>query len=206
MSRRLGSRFSQSKRHQSVLVGRLTLNSNQHVVQVTRTPADDGENVEVKIAGLSKLLTWDGARGARSANERATDSDRLLIERLVLDSPDQFVLAQLRGASYSTIGRNVRAEKADDNNKVALWNIIRVGDPQRDEATQAASSWRLYYVNAETGLIDRIESELEGDRIVAELSGWTDQNGEKFPARITWRRQGQTIMEYSLSNFSHSSH
>lgn len=83
-----------------------------------------------------------------------------------------------------------------------LWNIVRVNDPEPDEARRPQCRWRLYYLNAVTSLIDRIESEVQGQRIVAEISGWTDHSGEQIPTQITWTRQGQTLMQFSLVNFS----
>jgi len=204
MGRRLGGRFAPGKREKSVLIGNLTIGSESRVLHTTRTQTDDGEQVEIRIAGSPGLLTWDKGQGARSSGSRANRSDRELIERLVLDGPDQFVLAQLRGASYYTVARNVRPVDAGDNYAGPLWNIVRVNDPEPDETKRAQSSWRLYYVNTATGLIDRIESEVEGQRIVAVISGWTEPSGEKVPTQITWTRQGQTLMQYSLTNFSHA--
>jgi hypothetical protein len=125
------------------------------------------------------------------------------MERLVFDSPDQFVLAQLRGASYFVMGRNVRPDNAGENYSGPLWNIVRVSDPEIDEGRRPLSKWRLYYINTATGLIDRIESEVDGERTVAEFSGWTDVNGEKVPTEITWTKQGQRLMHFRLTNFSH---
>jgi hypothetical protein len=203
LGRRLGKRFSPGKREQSSVVGTLTIGSEQRTVRTIRKQTDDGEQVEIKIDGSPGSLTWDAGQGALSSGARASGSDRDMIERLVLDSPDQFVLAQLRGASYYTIARNVRPAEAVDGYRGSLWNIVRVDDPERDESKQPQSRWRLYYVNVTTGLIDRIESEVQGRRILAEIS-WTDANGEKLPAQITWTHQGQTMMQYSLTNFSHA--
>jgi hypothetical protein len=202
LSRRLGKRFSPDKRAQSVLVGMLTVGAEQQVVRVVRRQTDDSEQVEINPAGSRNVLTWDARQGAQEGGERA-GSERDLIERLVLDSPDQFVLAQLRGASYQTVGRNVRPVEAGDGYAGPLWNIVRVNDPQRDEQKRALSPWRLYYINTRTGLIDRIVSEAEGERVEATLSGWTEVNGEKVPGEITWTRQGQTVMQFHLMNFSH---
>ena len=204
LGRRLGTRFSPGKREKSVLVGTLTIGTERRVVQTIRTQTDDGEQVEIKIAGAPGSLTWDASQGALSSGSRPTGSDRELIERLVLDSPDQFVLAQLRGASYYTLARNVRPVDAGDSYAGSIWDIVRINDPEPDETKRPQSRWRLYYLNAVTGLIDRIESEVGGQRIVAEISGWTDQNGEKVPTQINWIRQGQTLMRYSLVNFSHA--
>lgn len=204
MGCRLGARFAAGKREKSVLVGTLTVGSERRTVQTIRTQTEDGEQVEIKIAGSATSLTWDKGQGALSSGSRASGSDRELIERLVLDSPDQFVLAQLRGASYYTVAYNVRPVNAGDKYAGPLWNIVRVNDPEPDEAKRPQSRWRLYYINVATGLIGRIESEVGGQRIVAAISGWTNQDGEKVPTEITWTGQGQTLMQYSLTNFSHA--
>lgn len=185
-------------------MGTLTVGTERQLVQTTRTQTDKGEEVEIKIAGAQGSLTWEAGQGALSSGSRATSSNRELIERLVLDSPDQFVLAQLRGASYYTVARNVRPADAGDNYAGQLWDIVRVNDPEPDETKQPQSRWRLYYINTATGLIDKIESEVGGKRIVAELSGWNDQNGEKVPTQIKWTQQGRTLMQYTLANFSHA--
>jgi len=203
MSRRLGQRFLAGKREKSILHGVLTIGSEQRVVQTTRTQTDDGEEIEITAAASSQSLTWRRAQGTRSSNGQATKSERELVERLVFDSADQFVLAQLRGASYFAMGRNVRPENAGDNYSGPLWNIVRVSDPEMYEGKRPLSKWRLYFINTATGLIDRIESELDGERIVAELSGWTDIDGERLPTEITWTKQGQQVMHYRLANFSH---
>lgn len=203
MGRRLGKRFSPGKREKSVLIGTLTIGSERQTVQTTRTQTDDGEQVEIMIAGSPVTLNWDAGQGPLSASSRATGNDRELLERLVFDSPDQFVLAQLRGASYYTIAHNVRPDGATDNSSGRLWNIVRVDDPERDPGKRPLSPWRLYYLNTSSGLIDRIVSDIQGQQIVAELT-WTETNGEKVPAQITWTRQGQRIMQYNLTNFSHA--
>ena len=202
VARRLGTRFGHGNRTQSTIIGTLTIGTETRMVRTVRTQTDDGEQIEIDAAGTGGVLTWDANRGAFSGASRAQGTERDLIERLVFDSPDQFVLAQLRGASYFTIARNVRPTDAGENYRGPLWNIVRVNDPDNNEVRQPQSRWRLFYINAVTGLIDRIESESQGQRIVTEISGWADVNGERIPSRITWTRQGQTLMQYRLMSFS----
>lgn len=202
MGRRLGQRFSPVGREKSQLIGTLNIGSERRIVHTTRSQTDDGEQVEIKIAGIPGKLFWDLAEGARSANGKASGSDRDLVERLVLDSPDQFVMAQLRGASYRTVARNVRPVDADENYSGPLWNIVRVGEPSTDREKRSQSAWRLYYIDTKTGLIGRIVSEMRGEMVEAEVSDWTEVNGEYVPRQITWTSQGQTIMQYRLTNFS----
>jgi hypothetical protein len=204
LARKLGSRFLADETKTSVVSGTLTIGADERTMQLARKQTEDGESVEIQITGWPTPLTWDSKQGGVASGRSATGSDRVLIERLVFDSPDQFVLMQFRGASYYKVARAVRPIGATDDYNGPLWTIVRVDDPEQDEAKRPGSRWRLYYLNTTTGLIDRIESEIEGKRIVAEISSWTEQNGEKVPARIVWMRDGQTLMQYRLTNFSQS--
>ena len=124
------------------------------------------------------------------------------MERLIYDSPDYFVLAQLTGASYYTVVRNLRPDDAPDNYEGPLWTVVRVDDPSHDEQARAGSRWRLFHLNTITGLIDRIISEEQGQKIEAGFSDWTERSGEKFPATITWTSNGQVLMTLNLINLS----
>jgi hypothetical protein len=203
VARRLGKRFDPRNRAQSVIVGKLTIGNETRTVRTVRTQTEDGEQIEIKSAGKAGALTWDRKSGALSDSARAKGPDRDLVERLVFDSPDQFVLAQLRGASYFTVARNVRPTDAGDNYCGPLFNIVRVSDPEADESKSAQSRWRLYYIDTATGLIDRIESELNGRRIIAELSEWREQDGQQIPTKIVWQQDRQTVMEYHMTSFAH---
>lgn len=203
VARRLGKRFDPGKRAQSVIVGRLTIGNETRIVRTTRTQTDDGEQIEINLAGKGGALTWDSSRGVVSGGARAQGMERDLVERLVFDSPDQFVLAQLRGASYFTIARNMRPKDAGENYRGALWNVVRVSDPDEDRSKGPQSLWRLYYIDTVTSLIHRVESELNGRRIIAELSEWREQDGQQIPTKIVWQQDGQTVMEYHMNSFAH---
>ena len=204
LARKLGARFLADETKTYAVLGTLTIGSEARTMQMMRTQTQDGESVEIRLTDSPAILTWDAEKGGTASGRNATDGERALIERLVFDSPDQFVLMQFRGASYYTVARAARPVNAPDGYDGPLWTIVRVDDPERDATKKPESRWRLYYLNTATGLIDRIESEVEGKRILAEFSSWTEQNGEKFPARIVWTRDGKTLMQYSLTSFSQS--
>lgn len=199
LNRSIGQRLTGHKPVMSVMIGTLIIGAEEHRVRILRRQDNGGESVEVTIGGNGAPLTWNAQEGARSHGGSPSDSERLLVERLTLDSPDQFVLAQLRGASYYTVAHNVRPEQATEDYTGPLWNIVRVGEP----ATGGVPGrWRLYYLNTVTGLIERIVSQEQEESVMAELSGWTTVNGEKVPSQITWSRQGQVFMKFALTNFS----
>ncbi len=113
----------------------------------------------------------------------------------------------MRGASYYTVARNVRpAEAGDaDNYNGPLWDLVRVDYPEQDATTQPLSRSRIYYLNSATGLIDKIVYEIRNERIEVNFSGWREEGGEAVPARTTWTHEGQSLMEFRVTNFSTNS-
>lgn len=203
VARQLGNRFGRSARGTSVLVGTIRIGDGDQPVNLTRQQTQTGETVQLLLA--DRRLSWNEQEGAKAASGVMSDADRLLVERLTLDSPDQFVLAQLRGASYFTVARNVRPADAQDGYAGPLWNLVRVDEPQQqDESLRPQSTWRIYYLNVQTGLPDRVEYQLNGQEIRVEFLEWSEQQGEKTPSIVRWTSNGQPIMEYRAANVSHN--
>lgn len=208
LSRRIGGeRFTSGMTSSLIVQGVLkTDTDSQNVTIVRRQTADeDGEHVEVALGSNRASLAWAKDSGPQGLGRSLAQTERILLERLTYDSVDQFILAQLRGASYSVVIRNLRPDDAGDDYAGPLWDVVRVDDPEPDEQKRALSPWRLYYINRTTGLIDKVVSEVQGERIEAQLSEWTERNGEKFPASITWSRGGQNLMTFNLINVSFAS-
>ena len=204
LSRRVrGERFDAKKPRSVILQGVLTTGTEHRTLQIKRSQSESGEQVEIALAGADAALRWDATSGARSSAGAIDFSDRALLERFTFDSADEFILAQLRGASYSVVARNVRPDDAADDYSGAIWDVVRVDDPEQDQQKKPLSAWRLYYINTKTGLLDRIVCDSQGDRIDANLSDWIDQSGEKFPSAITWTSQGRTLMSFNLTNVSY---
>ena len=201
VSRRLGARFSHKARGTTTITGTLIIGTNQQLATIIRRQTDDGESVDVVLGG--RTLKWRNAEGVTGVPSSPTASERTLVEQLVFDSPDQFILAQLRGAAYYALARNVRADVGgSDSYTGPLWDLIRVEEPATEERAQPLSTSRLYYVNVKTGLIDKIVSEYGDARIEANLFAWVDQAGEKVPSHIIWKRGEETIQEFRLTNLA----
>lgn len=204
LSKKLGRRFADSQRSISTLTGSLTVGPNLQLFKLTRRQNKRGERVEIETAMEPSLLTWEEAEGPKSTARALNETQRALVERLTFDSADQFVLAQLRGASYYTLARSVRPAEAGDSDAYngPLWTIVRIDDPDRDDRRKPESKSRLYFINESTGLIDKIVSELQGDRIEASFSGWASHEGETIPTQITWTQNGQAILQLKVNNFA----
>ena len=180
--------------------GVLTTATDRHIVQIVRTQNGSGEHVDISLTGTTTPLSWDATSGARTSAGTLSAADRALLERFTFDGADQFILAQLRGASYSVVARNVRPDDAPEDYAGPLWDVVRIDDPEQDQQKQPLSRWRLYYLNSVTGLIDKISYDSLGDRIEASLSDWTDRNGEKFPSTITWTSHEKPLATFNVTN------
>jgi hypothetical protein len=203
LSRLLGKRFTPSLESATYIVATLTTAGVEQSVSNTRRQTSTGEDVAIASTDGAGTLNWNEADGATAIGANLDKAQQLLIERVALDNPDQFVLAQLRGASYYTVAHNVRADAGGaENYSGPLWNVVRVDEPQTESTRRALSNYRLYYINVQTGLIDKIVSELEGETIEAAILAWSDQLGDRFPSHIVWKRGNETVQEYRLISVS----
>jgi hypothetical protein len=202
LSRRLGNRFRAIGRDSSVISGNLIVGTDQQSVNIVRQQTDTAEMVEIAVG--TKTFTWNDVGAAKASSRSPNKAERLLVERLVFDSPDWFVLAQLRGASYRVVARNVRPVEAggSENYTGPIWDMVQVSDPEKDLDKKSSSPWRLYFVNSNTGLIDKIVCELEGEKVETIFSNWTTVDGEKVPSHIIWKQQDATLMEFVLTTFT----
>lgn len=200
VARQLGKRFSATSKETSVVAGTLMLAGATQPLTITRQQTDTGEQIELLIG--SRALSWNAQEGTKAANGLIGDAERLLAERLTLDSPDQFVLAQLRGASYFTIAQNVRPAAANDGYSGPLWDLVRVAEPPEKDEARPLSQWRIYYLNTATNLPDRVEYELNGQPMTVEFLEWTKQDEEALPSHVRWSSNGQTLMEFRATSIS----
>jgi hypothetical protein len=200
VARQLGKRFSATSKGTSVVAGTLTISGAEQPLTITRRQIENGEQVDLQIG--SRALSWNAQDGTKAGESPAGNTERLLAERLTLDSPDQFVLAQLRGASYFTIARNIRPAGANDGYAGPLWDLVRVAEPQEKEEVPSLSPWRIYYLNVQTNLPDRIEYELNGQPITVEFLEWTKQGEETSPSHVKWSTSGQSLMEFRANSVS----
>ena len=212
LGRALGKRFNERVDVESQSSGTLTVDQEQRQVHITRGKNDAGESLNVTLTGGGRnraTFTWEAGEGVQASdNRRVEEAERLLVERLVYDSPDYFVLAQLRGASYYAVARQVRPAAAggDDNYAGPTWDIVSVREPAHSgEGGFRQRRVRLYYLNTKTSLIDKVVTREEDEtQTVAEITAWEERGGERAPAHIIWRRGAEVLLEYRQTSFAHT--
>ncbi|HZG54229.1 MAG TPA: hypothetical protein VEZ40_19160, partial [Pyrinomonadaceae bacterium] len=214
LGRALGKRLMARGEVESHSTGTLTAGDNRQQVHITRRRMNTGEDIIVGLTGGGRgrtTFTWDAVEGVKTSGGRGMEEDeRLLIERLVYDHPDYFVLAQLGGASYYTVARHVRPADAgsDDNYAGSLWDVVCVRESVQggDGSSAKQQITRLYYLNIKTNLIDKVVTPHadETQTVVAEIAAWEERGGERVPAHIIWRRGAEVLMQYRQATFAHT--
>src|SRR5215510_1845545 len=66
LSRRLGNRFSLSRKSSSTIAGILITGGVEQNVNITRRQTPDGEDVGIGITGEARTLSWNDADGAKA--------------------------------------------------------------------------------------------------------------------------------------------
>lgn len=204
--RLLGSRFLVSGKDASILTGTLTADGQSFSVRIERMQTDQDEQVAIALNGGQGALGWSGKEGARLTGGSLNSSQRKLIERIALDSPDQFILAQLRGVTYKTLARHVVPPGASSIEDYVgpSWTAIHVGEIGEPGEIKAISPYRVYYFNSTTGLLDKVASKEGDEYVMADLSNWTEQDGEKIPTKIVWTINKQLVMELNINGATHA--
>ena len=202
MRRTLGQRFLIPGQEISTVTGTLVVNGASHSINLIRTATGEGDQASMAMDGGAASSGWDTSNGATVGGQGADSSEASIIERLVLDSPDELILGQLRGASYYSVAQNVMPAGSTPGAYTGpLWDVVRLGEPSVAGVSQAQSPWRLYYINTQTGLLDRIVSH-EGSAITADITAWAQQGGELYPSHITWSRNGQVVMDLTVTGMA----
>ncbi len=205
LRQRLGKRFLTQGKVATEIVGMLQRGQEHQLIRLTRSYSETGEVVTFTLAGKTAIFQWRDDSGALSDGARASADTRTLIERLVLDSPDQFVLAQLRRTAYQKIAEAVRPEESistdkNENYTGPLWTLVQVLEAGTVADRRPLSAVRQYYLNQNTGLLDRVLSQEDGKTVTAEIAGWVERNGETFPSLITWKSGGEELMKLTVNN------
>lgn len=205
LRQRLGKRFLAQGKIATEMVGTLQRGQEQQPIRLTRNYSEAGETVTFTLGGKTTVFQWRDDSGALSDGVRASDDTRKLIERLALDSPDQFVLAQLRRTAYRTIAEAVRPEESissdkNENYTGPLWTLVQVLETGAVADRRPLSAVRQYYLNQQTGLLDRVLSQEDGKTITAEIAGWVERSGETFPSVITWKSGSEELMKLTVNN------
>jgi hypothetical protein len=196
--RAMGDRLEKPGKERLTLTGTLMRDGDSApFVMVSEFPGK--LRLEVTGRGAGNTLVFNERARGRGATD-ARDAD--LIETLVFDTAEHFFEGQSLGVGTRLLGSRFRADDgATPHYDGPFYDIYQV-----DETVEAARPPRhrtkLYYVNSDTMLIERVRYEDQGGgatvRVGVELE-WQQVGGQRVPRRITRTEGGSPVLTFVVN-------
>lgn len=149
----------------------------------------------------SRVIGFDGAK-AWAQDGRLSADDLAVIETLVFDSPDHFLLSQTQGYATRALGQRFRLDSEAVTKDTVFYDIYQVGD-QINIATASRPQPKMFYLNSTTQLLERVhyETERDGQTVKVEvlLTGWEKSNNQQLPRLITRLENGKEVLRIAVN-------
>lgn len=186
----LGERFEKRGQERVTLTGTLNWSAGTSTVRLTweypgllRVDLDTG-----------RILTFDGMRFSTNGEPLESHESRL-IEALLQDSPEHFLIGQATGFASRLLGLRFRLDNGRDRAyRGPYYDVFAVVNPSGGQASARAR--KFYYFNSDSQLLERVRYEAPGPggpvQAETELADWRTEQGERVPYRITHSRAGET--------------
>lgn len=176
--RQLGDRLERPGKERLTLLGTLTRLSGSQVETAPFRLITEFQNrmrLEEQVGTQLRVTVFNGSNAAKlggPVNRRDED----LIETLVFDSVDNYLIKQTQGAATRFLGSRFRLDNGEAENYSGSYydlyqttDQIRIGPSIREQSKQ-------YYFNSDTQLLEHVRYEIqpEGARVSVEvqITGW----------------------------------
>lgn len=201
----LGDRLEKPGKERLTLLGTIT-----RLTEADRSPAPISLTLEFpdrlrleEIRGNKKLITaFDGSK-TWGQGKTLKRSDEDLVETLLFDSVEHFLLGQLQGYATRLLGTNFRLDDGTNPNYAGpFYDIYEVTD-ELPGATEPRTQTKLYYFNSATALLERVryESDRDGVPVSVEIlfDDWQAVGGQGVPRQLTRRENDQPVLQLNLT-------
>jgi hypothetical protein len=181
----MGDRLQKPGKERVIMDGVLTDSSGSNVAQVIMEKGGK-LRLDISTPNRSKSLRFDG----KNAYNKTSEDDDHLLEAMVDDSPEMFFEATAEG-SFSLVG--LRFADKNDN----LYDVYDAPIPAKGNPTHPRPPKR-YFFDSKTKLLCFIQYRENKERnalvIETQFSDWVVVDGQKFPSKITRKKQGNIIL------------
>lgn len=199
----LGDRLEKPGKERLVMEGTLARADEQEVP--VRLVIEPPRRLRVEFVGghgASGTLTFDEGRGGEQVS-RLTGAERALIETLLYDTPERLFVSQEGRASTRFLGARFRLDDGVASNYSGPYYDIY---QMTDETTAGGRATKLFYVNSDTLLVERVRYTAQRDgvpvRVEVMLGDWHEAQGQRVPGRIVRTEDGAQTFALSLTSMS----
>ncbi|MCI0625143.1 MAG: hypothetical protein L0387_26455 [Acidobacteria bacterium] len=198
----LGDRLERSGKERVVLQGTLQRTGSPAIpVKLTRE-LPGLLRLEEAAGTQTRVTTFDGKEIKKSGG-LVSQQDEDLLETLLNDSADHFFIAQAQGAPVRFLGSRFRLD--DGRTKTyqgSYYEVYQVTDRAKIKR-EAGQQSKLYYVNSDTLLVERVRYEMVRDgariRVLVQMSQWGQIQDQRLPRQIVRLENGQPVLSLSIT-------
>jgi hypothetical protein len=155
----------------------------------------------------SSILGFDGTAPWK-AGGTPDQYDLDLLETLIFDSAERFLLTNSEGTGFRLLGTRFRLDGGTDEDYSGPFYDIYQGIDHLDFESETRRRPKKFYVNSDTMTLDLVKYQIErsGSTFNVEIrfSNWSNANGQLVPALITRIENGQPVFTLSITGVSAS--
>jgi hypothetical protein len=144
-----------------------------------------------------RSIVFDGSKATFPTDKAPGDEE--LLESLLNDSTEHFLLNHIKTSSTRILGRAFRLDDGKAKNYTGpYYDIFEVQDTFAVTGTKRV---KLYYFNTQTGLLERVRYTMQrgGQPVKVETKiTWQKSAGQPVPAAISREENGQGVFSVSV--------
>jgi hypothetical protein len=200
--RAIGDRLTAKGKERAILSGSITRGTTTTPIQIT-SELSGSLLYQEQGAGGGRNLGSDGKSVWAGSGSLAL-SDTSLVETLINDSPEHFLVGQMTRLPTRFYGAHFRTDDGRTPNYTGpFYDVYEVGD-QVVQAAGSISRTKVYALNSRTGLLEQVRYKLPSGgaqvRVQVLLGNWKQFQNQQFPTTITRTENGQTVFTVAIAS------
>ena len=159
---------------------------------------------KILIAGgtaSGRAVAFAGAGDASPTS--LSESDKDLLESLLLDTPDLFFLGKTQGVAYRLIGSHFRADDGSTPRYAGPWYDVYELTVPLEARGDRGFRFKIFAFDTSTGLLASVRYQLARGAtrvaVTVEYSGWRQQAGQAVPSVIRRVENGVEAWRISVN-------
>ncbi len=157
--------------------------------------------IRLEDFGRQQITVFDGETISRTQASSTTFQDEL-IETLVYDSAEHFLVSQMQGAGTRFLGSRFQLNTSTAERSNSVYDIFEVTEQNKVRPNLEAQT-RQYFFNSDTQVLELVRYRLSrnGVEVPVEVrfEGWQRSSDQLFPSRIIRFENGTPLITLSLS-------
>lgn len=200
----LGDRLEKPGKERLTLTGTITKAGRQQAIPVLLVWEFPGRlRLEEQVDGQRHTTVFNGNNARRNGNSLSRREEDL-IETLIHDSVEHFLISQLDGAATRFLGSRFRLDDGTATNYEGPFydlyetsELIKVGREIRRQT-------KVYYFNSDTNLLERVKYQVRRDGLATlvevRLNNWHEVQGQKLPGEIVRLENDTPVLRFTITS------